>query len=59
MATETLSIIVAAGSMVFGIFSWFTSGVLKDKGKIIEHDVEIRNLKDKFNRLEERINGEK
>lgn len=36
----------------FGLFAYFTSGILKDKKQLIEHEVEIKNLKDRVNRLE-------
>jgi hypothetical protein len=51
----TIEILIGIGGLAFGIFSWFTSGILKDKGKIIEHEVKIGNIEKDIIRLEKRM----
>jgi hypothetical protein len=51
MATD-FSTLLGVGGFLFGIFAYFTSGILKDKKQLIEHEVEIKNLKDRVERLE-------
>lgn len=47
--------IIGAGGLLFGVYSYFTSGVLADKTKIITHDIEIKHLKEEISDLKEDV----
>lgn len=52
---EVISLSVGIGGLLFGVFTYFTSGVLSDKKQSAIHSVEIENLKGRVKRLEDDI----
>lgn len=55
MDNVVIGYVIGAGGLIFGIYSYFTSGVLADKTKIITHDIEIKHLKDEIADMKEDI----
>lgn len=52
MNTEIISIAMGGVGLLFGIYAYFASGVLKDKSEIIEHRIKIIELERRVHRLE-------
>jgi len=52
MNTETISIAIGVIGLLFGMYAYFTSGILKDKSEIIEHRIRIIELERRVHRLE-------
>lgn len=57
MTTETVGYLLGLSGLAFGVFTWFTSGILKDKKQLIEHEVEIKNLKEDVAELRRIVEG--
>lgn len=55
MDNVVIGYVIGAGGLIFGIYSYFTSGVLADKTKIITHDIEIKHLKDELKEVKEDV----
>ncbi len=55
MDNALVGYIIGAGGLIFGIYSYFTSGVLADKTKIITHDIEIKHLKQELEEVKRDI----
>jgi len=52
MNTETISMAIGGIGLIFGVYAYFTSGILKDKSEIIEHRIKIIELERRVHRLE-------
>ena len=48
MSGDVISYIIGAGGLCFGVYAYFTSGVLADKTKIIEQGMEQKHMKQDF-----------
>ncbi len=53
MSADVVGYIIGAGGLCFGAYSYFTSGILADKTKIIEHGVKIDQLERRMKDVEE------
>jgi len=53
MSNEVVGYIIGAGGVCFAVYSYFTSGILADKTKIIEHQIKIEDLERRTKDLEE------
>lgn len=55
MSGDVFGYIIGAGGVCFAVYSYFTSGILADKTKIIEQGMEIKHLKEEVKDLKERM----